>query len=53
MEYEAYEPNPGDEYYDQMCAASYAAMFNSGRSEYHAGNNYEYHPPVYGDICRS
>lgn len=28
MEYEAYEPDPQDEYYDQMCSAVYADMFN-------------------------
>jgi len=34
MEYEVFEPDPEDEYYDQMCSAAYAAMFNSGRSKY-------------------
>jgi hypothetical protein len=28
MEYEAYEPDPNDEYYDQMCEVAYANMFN-------------------------
>ena len=32
MEYEVFEPDPSDEYYDQMCSAAYAAMFN-GRSD--------------------
>ena len=30
MEYEAYEPDPEDEYYDEMCKAAYARMFASG-----------------------
>ena len=29
--YEALEPDPDDEYYDQMCSAAYATMFNKGR----------------------
>lgn len=32
MDYEAYEPDPDDEYYDEACSAAYAAMFN-GRNE--------------------
>ena len=30
MEYEMFEPDPQDEYYDQMISAAYAAMFNGG-----------------------
>jgi len=48
MEYEVFEPDPDDEYYDQMCAANYAAMFNSGRSDYHAYSIPECPVPV---IC--
>lgn len=28
MEYEAYEPDPDDEYYDQLCTFMYEKMFN-------------------------
>ena len=28
MEYEAYEPDPNDEYYDQMCSVMYAKLWN-------------------------
>lgn len=42
MEYEVFEPDPNDEYYDQMCSAAYTAMFNCGRSDYHANNIPEY-----------
>lgn len=53
MEYEVFEPDPEDEYYDQMCAAAYAAMFNSGRSDNYA-ENYNGHPvPVDRDFCNS
>ena len=34
MEYEAYEPDPEDEYYDLMCSAAYARMFNEGSGVY-------------------
>ena len=46
MEYEVYEPDPGDPYYEQMCSVAYALMFNSGRGNYCAGNDHEYSPPV-------
>ena len=46
MEYEVFEPDPNDEYYDQMCAVAYAAMFNSGRSDYHANSIPECPVPV-------
>lgn len=44
MEYEAYEPDPEDEYYDQMCSAAYVRIFNerSGVRE----SNHENHQPV-------
>ena len=35
MEYEALEPNPEDEFYDQMCSVAYVKMFNE-RSDYPA-----------------
>ena len=28
IEYEAYEPDPDDEYYDQACRAAYARIFS-------------------------
>ena len=30
MNYEVYEPDPQDEYYDQMCQVAYAMMFAKG-----------------------
>lgn len=35
MEYEIFEPDPDDEYYDQMISVAYSRMFNEGR-EYSA-----------------
>jgi hypothetical protein len=28
MEYEAFEPDPEDEFYDELCSFAYAMMFN-------------------------
>ena len=39
MEYEAFEPDPEDEYYEQMCSAAYAALWNE-RSSYAIDNEY-------------
>ena len=30
VDYEVYEPDPRDEYYDQMCQVAYATMFSKG-----------------------
>lgn len=35
MEYEFFEPDPADEYYDEMCSAAYALMFSEERSDLH------------------
>lgn len=32
MEYEVYEPDPDDEYYDDLCKVAMAKMFNHGGS---------------------
>ena len=40
MEYEVFEPDPEDEYYDQMCSAAYARMFNEGR-DFNAAMHYD------------
>ena len=47
MEYEAYEPDPEDEYYDQLCSAAYVRMFNerSGVRE-NADEDYQSALPV-------
>jgi len=45
MDYEAYEPNPEDEYYDQACSAAYARMFNE-RSDFNAGSHHADDPFV-------
>ena len=33
MIYEIFEPDPDDEYYEEMCSAAYAFMFNE-RKDY-------------------
>ena len=45
MEYEAYEPDPEDEYYDEMCKAAYACMFNERSGGY--ADCEEYSEPVF------
>lgn len=35
MEYEAYEPDPEDEYYDAICKAAYARMFERSLHDLH------------------
>lgn len=41
MNYEAYEPDPTDEYYDQLCLVAYQDMF-CGRSETDERSSAEY-----------
>lgn len=49
MEYEIYEPDPEDEYYDQVCAAAYERMFNEGR-KYNAEVYYDDYPYFVGSV---
>lgn len=41
IEYEAYEPDPDDEFYEQMCSAAYSTMFRSDASERDVYDDYQ------------
>ena len=53
MEYEAYEPDPNDEYYDQMCSAAYSTMFNEGSStdSFESSDPSNQRPVTYAVVC--
>lgn len=46
MEYEIFEPDPEDEYYDQLCGFAYAMMFN-GKVQ-----NADYRQSIDSDVDR-
>lgn len=40
MEYEIYEPDPNDEFYDELCSAAWSSLFSKGvNHEYPQNHN--------------
>jgi len=53
MEYEAYEPDPEDEYYDDMCSCMYATLWNERRNTDGWEDSYpcDQRPVLYAAAC--